>query len=431
MVAAAAVKRLFGRRGVLVIGVASDREQANIVFADAASMVRADRAMSDAIDITDSTRRMRRLGDHGGRYLVLSSEDHRAEGYHPDLIVFDELHAQQGRGLWDVLSTSQVTLPDALMFAISTAGDDRESICWKVWDSALAVCNDRMAEPDLLAAVYTAEEGDDIEDPAVWRKANPNLGVSVMESDIRAKIAEAKRNPLVMSNVMRYHFNVWQQPAMKPIRLEDWDACGGMVDEAALRGRPAYGGLDVAQVRDLTAFALAFPADDGSYDVLVRFWAPEATIAKDARYAEYVRRGLITPTPGGATRFDFIRQEIVRLASEHNIVEVAYDKWAAYQLAQELTDEGLSMVEMRQGFASMSEPTKALIRAVLDRRIRHGGNAVLRWNIDNLAIVQDAAANVKPDKEKSSDKIDGAVALIMAVGRAALREEHGVGIYVA
>lgn len=429
-VAAAAVKRLFGRKGVMVIGVASDREQANIVFADAAAMVRADRALSDAIDITDSTRRMRRIGDHGGRYLVLSSEDHRAEGYHPDLIIFDELHAQRDRGLWDVLSTSQINLPDALMFAITTAGDDRESICWKVHEMARSACEDRMTAPDMLAAIYAAEDGDDIEDPKVWKKANPNLGVSVMEAEIRAKVAEAKRDPLVMSTVMRYHFDVWQQPQMKPIRLEDWDACGGMVDETALEARTAYGGLDVAQVNDLTAFALAFPADDGSVDLLMRFWVPEATIAKNHAYAEYVARGLITPTPGSATRFDFIREEIVRLFGRFRIAEIGYDKWAAYQLAQELSDHGLEMVEMRQGFVSMSEPTKAFLRLVLDRRIRHGGNAVLRWNVDNLVVIQDAPGNIKPDKSKASGKIDGAVAAIMAVGRAVREREAGL-FYVA
>src|SRR3990167_1441535 len=429
MVAGGAVKRLFGRKGVLVIGVASDREQANIVFGDAAAMVRADRGLSDAIDITDSTRRMRRIGDHGGKYIVLSSEDHRAHGYHPDFIVFDELHTQKDPGLWDVLSTSQVGLPDALLFAITTAGDDRQSICWKVHERAATACLDREASKDVLASIYGAEEGDDIEDPKVWAKANPNLGVSVLESELRKQIDAAKRDPLVMRTVMRYHFNVWQQPELRPIRLEDWDACGGMVDEEALKGRDCYGGGDVAQVSDLTAFALQFPNPDGTHDVLMRFWAPEATIQKNYTYAEYVNRGLITPTPGNATRFDYIRDEIIRLSDRYHILKIAYDKWAAYQLAQELTDEGLKMEEMRQGFASMSEPTKAFLKLVLDHRLRHGGNAVLRWNADNLVVIQDAPGNIKPDKSKASGKIDGIVAAIMAIG-AGLEKVEPPQVYV-
>ena len=429
LAAGVGLKGLFGPNigSPLVIGAATDRESAGIVFADAASMVRASRALSAELKVIDSTkrilRRSQKLSGFGGQFLILSSEAHRAHGYHPNVVIFDELHAQPNRDLWDVLTTSQINLTDALMLAITTAGFDRHSICWEVHKQALLACDNRDVAPDLLAAIFAADDGDDIEDPKVWLKANPNLGVSVVPENLRAEVVKAKRDPAYMNTVMRLHMNIWTQSDVRWMPMREWDACGGIVDEEKLKGRPCFAGLDLAQVSDLTALALVFPPDndkddDGVYDVLMRFWAPEETIAQNPLYQDFFRRGLLNATPGKATDFAFIREEIFKLASRYRIQELAYDRFYAAQLSQELEQEGIQVVPFGQGFRDMSAPTKELMRLVLDRRIRHGGNACLRWNADNLVVQQDPAGNVKPNKEKSGSKIDGVTALVMAVGRA-------------
>lgn len=412
----------------LVIGAATDREQANIVFGDAAKMVRADPSMSDVLRVVDSTKRIIRKDALSGRYLVISSEAHRAHGYHPDVVVFDELHAQPDRELWDVLTTSQINLPDAVMLAITTAGFDRQSICWQVHEEALRACDDPAIAPDLLAAVYSADDGDDIADEKVWAKANPNYGVSVLKENLRAEAARAKRDPAYLNTFMRLHLNVWTEQDIRWMPMREWDACAGLVDEAALANRPCYMGLDLAQVNDLTALALLFPPDNrdsGVFDVLMRFYAPEAVIRQRADYQVWRDRGLLTVTPGSATDYAFVRDDIVKLASKYQVRRLAYDRFLAGQLAQELKTEGIPVEPFGQGYKSMSDPTKGLMRLVLDRRIRHGGHSVLRWNASNLVVTQDPAANIKPDKSKASEKIDGVVALIMALG-AEMGDTQGV-----
>ncbi len=414
-----------GLRGVtrkaapLVIGAATDREAAGIVFGDAAKMVRANPALLEHLKIVDSTKRIIRKDGMAGRYLVLSSEAPRAHGYHPDVVIFDELHTQPDRELWDVLATSQINLPDALMLGITTAGYDRTSICWQVHEQALRACDNPALAPDLLAAIYSAEDGDDIEDPRVWARANPNLGVSVVEANLRAEAERAKRDPAYLNTFMRLHLNIWTEQSVRWMPMREWDACAGIVDETALAGRPCFMGLDLAQVNDLTALAMLFPPEDidgGVYEVVMRFWAPEALVAQRADYQVWRDRGLLTVTPGAGTNYGFVREDVIRLASKYEVQKLAHDRFLAHQLAGELRDEGLPVEPFGQGYKSMSDPTKGLMRLVLSRRIRHGGNDILRWNASNLVVTQDPAANLKPDKAKASEKIDGVVALVMALG---------------
>lgn len=417
--AAVGLRGLTRKVAPLVIGAATDREAAGIVFGDAARMVRANPKLLEHLKIIDSTKRILRKDDFAGKYLVISSEAPRAHGYHPDVVIFDELHTQPDRDLWDVLATSQINLADALMFAITTAGYDRTSICWQIHEQALRACDDRALAPDLLAAIYAAEDGDDIEDPMVWKKANPNLGVSVVEANLRAEALRAKRDPAFLNTFMRLHLNVWTEQDIRWMPMREWDACAGMVDEPALVGKPCFMGLDLAQVNDLTALALLFPPaerDTGTYDVLMRFYAPESVLRDRADYQVWRDRGLLTITPGAATNYAFVRDDIIKLASKYQVQKLAYDRFLAGQLALELKDEGLPVEPFGQGYRSMSDPTKGLMRLVLSRRLRHGGHDVLRWNASNLVVTQDPAANLKPDKSKASEKIDGAVALIMALG---------------
>ena len=215
--------------------------------------------------------------------------------------------------------------------------------------------------------------------------------------------------------------------------MSEWDACSGMVDELALDKRPCYMGLDLAQVSDLTALAILFPPKDrdrGVYDVLMRFYVPEAVVRQRLDYQIWRDRGLLTVTPGNATDYAFVRDDIIKMASKYDVRRLAYDRFLAGQLAGELRDEGIPVEPFGQGYKSMSDPTKGLMRLVLDRRIRHGGHAVLRWNASNMVVTQDPAANLKPDKSKASQKIDGCVALIEAIGAEMMEQEDMPQVYV-
>jgi phage terminase large subunit-like protein len=439
---AIALKGLIGDRQLApqIVGAATDRNTGNIIFGYAAKMVRHNAALSQRLRILDATKRiLRKSGD--GLYMVLSADASRAHGFHPTLVVFDELHAQPNRELYDVLSTSQITIADPLFVMFTTAGYDKKSICGEMHDHALRVLNEPSYDEEFLPLIYAIDEDDDWTDPAIWAKANPNMGVSVFQSAIEKKVEEARQNAAYQNTVLRLHFNRWTTQDVRWMDMAAWDRSAGMVVPHELKGRRCYGGLDLASTTDLAAFALVFPPldgdpnDDGKYEVLMRFYVPQESIEKRSRldgvpYDAWVRDGLMTATPGNAIDFGYIEEDILRLAKDYNIEEIGFDRWGAVQLTQDLDREGLTVVPIGQGFRDMSAPTKELQRLVLGQRLVHGGNAVLRWNADNLVVLQDPAGNIKPAKDKSTEKIDGCVALIMAVDRAMRnRRAPSVGVW--
>ena len=216
--------------------------------------------------------------------------------------------------------------------------------------------------------------------------------------------------------------------------LEKWDACAGAVDAPSLKGQRCWAGLDLASTEDITALVLAFPDEGGGYDVLPFFWIPEDTIEKRSRrdrvpYDVWARQGLVYTTPGNACDYAFIRARLNELAEQFDIVDIGLDPWNARQLGGELMEDGFEIVDFRQGYASMSAPTKELLRLVLAGSLRHGGNPVLRWMADNMVVTQDPAGNLKPAKDRSTERIDGMVALVMAIDRATRRGPQKRSIY--
>jgi phage terminase large subunit-like protein len=215
--------------------------------------------------------------------------------------------------------------------------------------------------------------------------------------------------------------------------MDKWDECSGLVDEESLKGKPCYAGLDLAATIDLTALSLVFPREDG-YDVLMRFWIPGDTSREKERkdrvpYSEWAREGFIKLTEGNVIDYSYIRQELKELREIYDIKEIAFDRWGATKLAQDLQEDGLTVVPFGQGYASMSAPTKELMNLILSGKIRHGGHPVLRWNADNMVVSQDPAGNLKPDKAKATQKIDGVVSLIMAIDRATRHTQPIKSIY--
>jgi phage terminase large subunit-like protein len=269
----------------------------------------------------------------------------------------------------------------------------------------------------------TIDDGDDPFNEKIWIKANPNLGKSVGLSDFRDMAREAKDKPSALNNFLTKKLNVWTDSMSRWISTDKWnDSFHHEINEDDFIGRECYGGLDLASTTDITAFVLVFPKENDEYDVLCRFWIPEDNMIERSRkdkvpYKHWVKKGLITATDGNVIDYAFIEHQIKEDCAKFDVKEIAYDRWNSSSLVTNLENEGISqMVQFGQGFGSMSAPTKQIETLVLQKKLNHGNNEVLTWMMSNVAIKRDPADNIKIDKSKSSEKVDGMVALAMAIG---------------
>jgi len=409
--------------GAEIYSAAADRDQAAIVFDEAKRMVEASAELSRRAEVY---KRTIYVPETQSVYRVLSAEAYTKHGLNAHGVIFDELHAQPTRELWDVLNTSTGARRQPLVIAITTAGYDRESICWEVHRYAEQVRDGVIEDDTFLPIIYAAGEDEDWLDEKVWRKANPSLGVTLKLEYLRNEARRAELTPAYQNTFRRLHLNQWTQQESRWLPLKAWNGCEQQVNLRLLEGAECYGGLDLASSSDIASFVLCFPSEIGEeerYIWLPHFWIPEEAMVERARrdrvpYDAWVRDGLITATEGNVIDYSFIIRDIEHLGERFDIREIAFDRWGAFQVSQALEAAGFTMVGFGQGFASMAGPTKELLRLVLDRRLVHDGHPVLRWMADNMVVSTDAAGNVKPNKSKSREKIDGIVAGIMALDRA-------------
>lgn len=414
-----------GEERAEVYGCAADRQQASIVFEVAADMVRMCPALSRRVKILASTKRMIYLPTNSF-YQVLSAEAYSKHGFNIHGVVFDELHTQPNRKLFDVMTKgSGDARTQPLYFLITTAGNDTESICYETHQKALDILEGRKTDPTFYPVIYGAKEDEDWTSPEVWKKANPSLGITVGIDKVQAACDSARQNPGEENSFRQLRLNQWVKQSVRWMPMEKWDACNFEVNPDELEGRVCYGGLDLSSTTDITAFVLVFPPtdEDDKFFVLPYFWIPEENIDLRVRrdhvqYDKWQRRGFLQTTEGNVVHYGYIEKFIEKLGEKYNIREIAFDRWGAVQMVQNLEGMGFTVVPFGQGFASMSPPTKELMRLVLEKKIAHGGQPVLRWNMDNIFIRTDPSGNIKADKQKSTEKIDGAVALIMALDRA-------------
>lgn len=408
-----------------VYGCAADRQQASIVFEVAADMVRMCPALNKRVKILASQKRIVYLPTNSF-YQVLSAEAYSKHGFNIHGVVFDELHTQPNRKLFDVMTKgSGDARTQPLYFLITTAGTDTNSICYETHQKAKDILEGRKVDPTFYPVIYGADENDDWTGPLTWKKANPSLGVTVPIEKVKMACESAKQNPGEENAFRQLRLNQWVKQAVRWMPMEKWDACSFVVNEEELEGRVCYGGLDLSSTTDLTAFVLVFPPvdEDDKYVILPYFWLPEDTISFRVRrdhipYDIWERQEKIGTTEGNVVHYAHIEKFIERLGEKFNIKEIAFDRWGAVQMVQNLEAMGFTVVPFGQGFKDMSPPTKELMKLTLEQKIAHGGHPVLRWNMDNIFIRTDPAGNIKADKEKSTEKIDGAIATIMALDRA-------------
>ena len=426
-----------GEERAEVYGCAADRQQAAIVFDVAADMVRMCPALSKRVKILASQKRLI-YAPTNSFYQVLSAEAYSKHGFNIHGVVFDELHTQPNRKLFDVMTKgSGDARMQPLYFLITTAGTDTHSICYETHQKAKDIIEGRKIDPTFYPVIYGADESDDWTDPKVWKKANPSLDITVGIDKVKAACDSAKQNPGEENAFRQLRLNQWVKQAVRWMPMEKWDKCAFSVDEDELEGRICYGGLDLSSTTDITAFVLVFPPldEDDKYIILPYFWIPEDNLTLRVNrdhvpYDVWERQGFLQTTEGNVVHYGFIEQFIEKLGERFNIREIAFDRWGAVQMVQNLEGMGFTVVPFGQGFKDMSPPTKELMKLVLEQKIAHGGHPVLRWNMDNIYIRTDPAGNIKADKEKSTEKIDGAVATIMALDRAIrCGNDHGASVY--
>ncbi|MCW6662767.1 terminase large subunit [Aerococcaceae bacterium NML190073] len=427
LAAAIALYLLFGdgEASPEVYGAAADRAQASIVMDVASQMVRLTPALERRSKILTVNKRIA-CRTNNGFYQVLSAEVGTKHGLNVSGLVLDKVHAQPNRKLYDVLTKgSGDAREQPLYFLIATAGTDTNSICYELHQKAEDIINGRKNDPTFYPVIYGAGMDEDWTDPKVWKKANPSLGETITMDKVKAACESAKQNPGEENSFRQLRLNQWVKQAVRWMPMDKWDACALPADPEDLEGRVCYGGLDLSSTTDLTSFCLVFPPEDDEepYYILPYFWLPEDTLTLRVNrdhvpYDVWERQGYIQTTEGNVVHYAFIEKFIEKLGEKYNIREIAFDRWDAVQMVQNLEGMGFTVVPMGQGFASMSPPTKELMKLTLEQKLAHGGHPVLRWNMDNIFIRTAPAGNIKADKAKSTEKIDGAIACIMALDRA-------------
>lgn len=414
--------------GAEVYAAATAREQARIVFDGSVEMLRAApglarhaRILAHSI-VVPATR---------SKFRPLSSDSNKLDGLNVHGAIVDELHAHPNSDLWDVLETATPARRQPLLLGITTAGEERASFAGAQRDYAEAVLRRQADDPGLFAFVAELDAEDDWQDEACWAKANPNLGVSVSLEDLRAKATTAAARPDKQAAFRRLHLNQWilggEATYLRPAR---WTEGAGPIPwhelPAHLAGRRCFGGLDLSATTDLSAFALVFPpeGDELGPTALVRHFLPEGrALDLDAArrdrvpYPAWVEAGVIETNPGDVIDQSFVRARILADAEAFDLEEIAFDPYRASQLVLELEAAGLILIPTRQGVLSMNEATQELQALTLERRLRHGANPCLDWQAGHLRVASDASGNVKPDRKRSRHRIDGMVALVLALDR--------------
>lgn len=421
--------------GAEVYGCAADRAQASIVFDVAVDMVDQCPALKKRIKPIISQKRLVYMPT-GSYYQVLSSEAFSKHGLNVHGIIFDELHAQPNRELYDVMTKgSGDARMQPLFFLITTAGTDRNSICYEVHQKAEDILRGKKNDPTFYPVIYGTKDEEDWSLEENWYKANPSLGHTIPIEKVRDAFNSAKENPAEENIFRQLRLNQWVKQSVRWMPMDIWGKCSFEVNPEKLKGRECYGGLDLSSTNDITAFVLIFPPTDtdDKYYVLPFFWIPEENLKLRVRrdhvpYDVWQKQGFLKTTEGNVIHYGFIESFIEELGKKYNIKQIAFDRWGAVQMVQNLEGLGFTVVPFGQGYKDMSPPTKELMKVTLEKKIAHGAHPVLSWMMDNVFVRTDPAGNIKPDKEKSTEKIDGVVALIMALDRA-VRKEMKENVY--
>lgn len=406
-----------GEQGAEVLAAATTTAQAGFVFAPIKAMAEKAPALKGHVRAYAS----KVVHPASASYFqAISSVADAQHGANIHCAVIDELHVHKTAEMVETLETGTGSRDQPLIATITTADDGRPGTIYERKRKRVEQLASRvLTDATTYGVVWAAEKTDDPFAESTWRKANPGFGISPTRSYLVKEAARAKDSPADLAKFLRLHLGIRTKQETKYLELPAWDASAGLVVEEKLRGRACHGGLDLASVNDLAALCWDFP-DGDRHELLWRFWLPKERLEDlDRRTAGeasvWVREGRLTLTPGNVIDNDFIVAQVVRDAGRFDVRTVGFDRWGSNDVVRRLGDEGLTCVPVGQGFASMSAPLKEILRLVLSRRYVHGGNPVMRWMVDNLAVAMDPSGNVKPDKARAAEKIDGVSAAVTAM----------------
>ena len=415
-------------KGSEIYAAAGDRNQAGLVHEIAKGMILNNPELTARAKILRNSI----VNESKGNYFqAISSDSKTKHGFNANCVIFDELHTQVNRDLWDTLLTSTGSRRQPLVIAITTAGFDKQSICHEVYSYAKKVLDGSIKDDSFLPIIYEAEMDSDITLESTWKKANPNYGVSLRKEYMQRESKKAIDIPSYMNTFKRLHLNLWTENEIKWMGDKEWMECEGELGD--LSGMAAWGGIDLATTRDISAFVLLFKVDN-KFKIKPYFFVPRDNAkARSDRdgvdYMSWISQGHIIATEGNVTDYSFIRKKINELSKKYRIQSIAYDRWNASQLVIDLIGDGANMSPLGQGFASLSAPTKMMEKLILSKEIQHDGNPVMRWMIGNVQLEIDAADNHKPSKKKSKEKIDGVAATICALAEYMSQDQEGDSVY--
>jgi phage terminase large subunit-like protein len=417
---------------------ACDKDQASIIFEEQRRMVEASPELRNRLQVQNSQNN-KRIIDPAGHGVIIANSSVAAskDGLNASGTIFDELHRLESRELWDVFEYAGAARSQPLRLSITTAGEDEDGVWWEERQYAERVNAGIVPDISFLGIVYRADpKVDDIGDPAVWRKANPSLGITISEDDFAREFAEARETPRKLAGFCRLRLCIVSKSDVVFISPEDWQICSAPPAQATDRASlPCYAGGDLSRSIDLTALVALWGDEIRGYDLQAWFWIPADNVEELARkdrvpYRQWISEGWIEETPGSIVDYGFIRRTINDLAANNDLRKLLLDPYNATALAIELREQdGLPVDFLRQGFLSLSPPTKHLERLVKGKQIRHGSNPVLKWMMSNAIAVEDSAHNVKLDKKRSRKKIDGAAALVNAIAAALSDPDSGGSVY--
>lgn len=421
--------KLDSEYGAQVYFAATKEDQAKIGFKDVQEIVKATPHMSELYKVN-----VKSVSMDSSFIKPLGSDSNTQDGFDPSYGIIDEYHAHPTSGMLNVLESGMGARLSPLIDVITTAGYNKTYPCYTdMRKTSIDVLRGIKIDETHLAIIYELDQDDDWQDESNWIKSNPNLGVSVRLDFLRDRFVKA-RNEGGSKEVdfKTKNLNIWTDSERTWIPDELWRSNNR--GETDVTGLPCWGGLDLASTRDITALVLVFVTEEDNYIVKCHFYIPEVAVkernTEGIQYADWANKGLLTVTPGNVTDYNYIKADIMKLANQYNIRGIAYDRWNASQLVVDLADNGIEMVQWGQGFSSMSAPTKELERLVMLGKVNHEGNEVLRWMCSNVLLKIDSAGNAKIDKAKSTEKVDGMVALTMALGlRISTGGETGISMY--
>lgn len=423
-----------GEEGAEIYCVATKRDQAALIHDEAIRMVKASPVLYPRLRINHVSHVISH-GPSNSKYAALSSDGPGTEGLNAHMVLIDEMHAWKDRVLWGSLRYATAARMQPMVWIFTTAGVyDITSIGWQEHDYARrwleGTADDRVEDQEFLAYICAADKADDIMDVEAHKAANPSYGITIQPDEIMKAAKDAKEKPTELFTFMRYRLNLWTEALSAWISPEKWDACGDPVDEAKLAGRKCYGGLDIASKVDLCAWVLVFPPvePDTKWTILPRFWVPResATVrstAKGVHYLDWAREGLLTLTPGNKTDLIAVCKQIEQDRKKFAIESVGVDPWNVGKLQDDLDPAGEWLVTYDQNFKNFSQPTKDMEATVLNGDVRHGGHSVLKWCVANVVLLDDTNGNVRPSKKHCVEKVDGAVATLMAWGEMLLEKD--------